>query len=66
LALAAPADGEFVPGEGGEEEDEESLIDIAGVEGKVKASSIRKVEEIIETYPDETVAVLRSWMADEA
>jgi len=65
-ALAAPADGEFVPGEGGEEEDEESLIDIAGVEGKVKASSIRKVEEIIETYPDETVAVLRSWMADEA
>jgi len=65
-ALAAPADGDFNPGEGGEEEEEESLIDIAGVEGKVKASSIRKVEEIIETYPDETVAVLRSWMADEA
>lgn len=64
-ALAGPADGEFTPGEGGEIEEEESLIDIAGVEGKVKASSIRKVEEIIENYPDETVSVLRSWMADE-
>ena len=65
-ALAGPVEGEFVPGEAGEIEEEESLIDIAGVEGKVKASSIRKVEEIIENYPDETVAVLRSWMADEA
>lgn len=66
-ALAAPAEGgDFAAGEGGQLEDEESLINIQGVEGKVKASSIRKVEEIIENYPDETVAVLRSWMTDEA
>lgn len=65
-ALAGPVEGgEFVPGESGSAEDEESLIDIQGVEGKVKASSIRKVEEIIESYPDETVSVIRSWMADE-
>lgn len=65
-ALAGPVDGIGGEGEDGAEEEEESLIDIAGVEGKVKASSIRKVEEIIENYPDETVAVIRSWMADEA
>jgi len=64
-ALAGPSEPGFEGSETNAEEDE-TLIDIQGVEGKVKASSIRKVEEIIETYPDETVAVLRSWMSDEA
>jgi len=64
-ALAAPDNsGEYPDGEGGMIE-EESLIDIQGVEGKVKASSMKKVEEIIENYPNETVAVIRSWMAGE-
>jgi flagellar M-ring protein FliF len=35
------------------------------VEGQVKASSIRKVEDIVESYPSETVSVLRSWMSPE-
>lgn len=63
-ALAAPAGG----GDGAEGEEgdaEESMINIAGVDGKVKASSIRKVEEIVENYPAETVSVLRSWMTQE-
>ncbi len=45
---------------------EESLIDIQGVEGKVKASSMKKVEEIVENYPKETVSVIRSWMTQES
>ena len=49
-----------------EDEEEESLIDIQGVDGKVKSSSIRKVEEIIENYPNETVSVIRSWMTQES
>ncbi len=44
---------------------EESLINMQGVEGKVKASSVKKVEEIVQNYPNETVAVLRSWMTQE-
>lgn len=64
-ALAAP-DGSGAEGaEGGEGDAEESMINIAGVDGKVKASSIRKVEEIVENYPAETVSVLRSWMTQE-
>jgi len=31
----------------------------------VKASSIKKVEDIVESYPAETVNVLRNWMAQE-
>ena len=66
-ALAGPDDSRQYPRDGSDqEEEEESLIDIQGVEGKVKASSIRKVEEIVENYPNETVAVLRSWMAEDA
>ncbi len=48
-----------------QEAPEDDLIDIQGVDGKVKSSSIRKVEEIIENYPQETVSVIRSWMTQE-
>lgn len=57
-ALAAPMDEE-------ESGVEESLINIDGVEGKVKASTIKRVEEIIENYPKEAISVIRSWMAQE-
>ena len=46
--------------------EEESLIDMKQVEGKVKASSVRKVEDIVATYPNETVAVIRGWMSQES
>jgi flagellar M-ring protein FliF len=45
--------------------EEESLINIHGVDGKVKASSLKKVEEIIDNYPKEALSVIRSWMTQE-
>lgn len=50
---------------GGADEEEDTLINISGVEGKVKASTIKKVEEIVENYPNETISVIRNWMAQE-
>ncbi len=47
------------------EEDDEALINIQGIEGKVKASTVKKVEKIVENYPNETVSVIRSWMSQE-
>ena len=44
---------------------EESLIDIGQVEGRVRASSLRKVGEIIEKHPDEAVSIIRNWMYQE-
>lgn len=61
-ALAAP---DLQEPEGVNIEEDESMINISGVDGKVKASSIRKVEEIVENYPQETVSVIRSWMTQE-
>lgn len=45
--------------------EEDSLINIQGIEGKVKASTVKKVEEIVDNYPEEAVSVLRSWMSEE-
>lgn len=44
----------------------ERMIDISRVEGRVKASSLRKVGEIVDKNPDEAVAILRNWMYQES
>jgi len=43
-------------------ESEETMIDLGQVEGRVRASSIKKIGEIVDKHPEEAVAILRSWM----
>lgn len=67
-ALMAPGS---MGGEDGQEylaqaEGSDSMISVEKVEGRVKASSIKKVEDIITAYPEETVSVLRNWMTQES
>jgi flagellar M-ring protein FliF len=40
----------------------DELIDIDKVEGRVKASSIRKIGEIVEKHPEEALSIIRAWM----
>ncbi len=40
----------------------EQLIDIGRVEGRVRASSLKKLGEIVEKHPEEAVSILRNWM----
>jgi flagellar M-ring protein FliF len=40
----------------------EQMIDISRVEGRVRASSLRKVGEIVEKHPEEAVSILRNWI----
>lgn len=44
---------------------EDTSINVKSVEGAVKASSVKKVEDIVAAYPNETVSVLRSWMTQD-
>lgn len=37
-------------------------IDIAKIEGQVKASSVKRVSEFVDTHPEESVSILRSWL----
>lgn len=62
--LTGPSgEGGFTPDQLEDEGDQ--LIDMSRVEGKVKASSVKKVEDIVDSYPNETVSVIRSWMTQE-
>lgn len=60
-ALPGPGGSHALMMAGGEEEDD-SMIDIGMVEGRVKASSMKKIGEIVDKHPDEAVAIIRSWM----
>ncbi len=40
----------------------EQRLDIARIEGQVKASSVKKVADFVEKHPDESTAILRSWV----
>jgi flagellar M-ring protein FliF len=47
-------------------DDLDRRINIARVEGQVKASSIKRVVTFIEEHPDESIAILRSWLHESA
>ena len=50
-----------LPGPGGDG-DANARIDMARVDGQVRASAVRKVSEFVERHPDESVSILRSWL----
>jgi flagellar M-ring protein FliF len=69
-ALPPPGGGAFggrdIEAEVAQKESEiERMIDISRVEGRVKASSLRKVGEIVDKHPDEAVGILRNWINQE-
>ena len=43
-----------------------SQIDIAQIEGQVKESSIKKIGEVVVNHPDESVAIIRNWLQQDA
>jgi len=46
-------------------EELEQMIDINRVDGRVRASSLRKVGEIVEKHPEEAVSIIRNWLYQE-
>ena len=51
-AIAAPAGAD----------DDEAMINLSNIEGRVKASSLRKIGDIIDKHPEEAVSIMRTWM----
>ncbi|HUK60734.1 MAG TPA: flagellar basal-body MS-ring/collar protein FliF [Stellaceae bacterium] len=45
--------------------EQDAAIDIGQVDGRVAASSLRKVSEIVDKHPEEALAIVRSWMYQE-
>ncbi|MGF1630235.1 MAG: flagellar basal-body MS-ring/collar protein FliF [Kiloniellaceae bacterium] len=40
----------------------DQMIDLNQVEGRVRASSVKKIAEIIEKHPEEAVTIIRGWL----
>ena len=53
-ALPAP-DGMIMAGD-------EPSIDIAQIQGRVRTSSVKKVAEVIDQHPDESIQIIRGWL----
>lgn len=49
-----------------DDEEEDQLINLDQVDGRVKASTLKKISEIVERHPEETVGILRQWMYQES
>ena len=42
--------------------DIDQRIDIAKIEGQVRASSVKSVAEFVDKHPEESVSILRNWL----
>jgi flagellar M-ring protein FliF len=40
----------------------EPAIDIAQIQGRVRASSVKKVAEVVDQHPDESIQIIRGWL----
>lgn len=70
MALAGPAGSsalnqDLALQDAADEDELEQMIDINRVEGRVRASSLRKVGEIVEKHPESAAAIIRAWMYQE-
>ena len=45
--------------------EDESMVDVAQIEGQMRASSLRKVANLVDKHPNETLNIMRGWMAQE-
>ena len=45
--------------------EDESMVNIAQIEGQMRASSLRRIGELVEKHPEETLSIIRGWMVQE-
>ena len=66
LGTRDPVTGElpFLSGSAGALADE-SMVQVANIEGQLRASSLRRISELVERHPDETLTIVRAWMQQE-
>lgn len=64
LGHAAGTDLAAAPGAEGQEEgeDDDETIDLRSVEGGVSAAAIRRLIAMVDTHPEDSINVLRSWI----
>jgi flagellar M-ring protein FliF len=61
--LSGPGAATMLAGPQGQTGELDSMLDMSAVDGKVKASSVQKISELVTNHPNETVSVIRQWMS---
>lgn len=62
LALPGAPLATALPVPSGQIDEIEPVIDIAQIQGRVRASSVKKVAEVVDKHPDESVQIIRGWL----
>ncbi len=55
----------LLPGPGDGAGADESMISIANIDGRLRASSIRQIVDLVSKHPEESLSILRSWLGHE-
>lgn len=42
--------------------EDESMVNIANIEGQMRASMVRRISDMVDKHPEEAVAILRGWI----
>ncbi len=66
LPLAAAGAGPLLPGIPPSEPGKETMLNVTNVQGEVRATSIRRLGELVETQPEASVTVIRGWLTQKA
>jgi flagellar M-ring protein FliF len=61
--LGGPAEAGALPD--GRPREDENMLQVAQIEGQLRSSSLRRISELVERHPDESLAILRNWMHEE-
>jgi flagellar M-ring protein FliF len=47
-------------------DDKDALINLSNIEGQIRASHLRRIAELVEKHPEESLAIVRGWIQQEA
>lgn len=64
LALTGPGGLPRIGGPGGGED--ETMVSVSNIDGQMRASSIRRIADLIDQHPEESLSIMRAWMHMEA
>jgi flagellar M-ring protein FliF len=64
-ALPAPSAQAIAAGASPPLLEDESMVNLAQIEGQMRASSLRRIGELVDKHPEETLSIVRGWMVQE-
>jgi flagellar M-ring protein FliF len=45
--------------------EDDAMVDVLNIEGQMRASSMRRIAEMVEQHPEQSLAIIRGWMQQE-